>query len=45
MADETGVFVCMGNGKEEVKKRATLVTSKVGENGVYLALVQLGLLP
>lgn len=44
MADETGVFVCMGNGKEEVKERATFVTSRIEEDGVYLALVKLGLL-
>ena len=42
MADACSAFVCMGNGKEEVKKVATLVAPRIEENGLAVALKKLG---
>ncbi|MCR5078674.1 MAG: HAD-IIB family hydrolase [Bacilli bacterium] len=44
MARSTGVFVCMGNGKEEAKKAATFVTDRIENDGVEKALIKLGLI-
>ena len=38
LADAVGQFVCMGNGKDEVKKHATFVTTPVWDNGVLQGL-------
>ncbi len=35
MAEHVGSFVCMGQGKDEVKKIATYVSTPVWEDGVY----------
>lgn len=37
-------FVCMGNGREEVKQAADMVTDEIWNDGVKNALVKLGLL-
>ena len=42
MADACSTFVCMGNGKEEVKKVAALVAPRIEENGLAVALKKLG---
>ncbi|HBS02639.1 MAG TPA: hypothetical protein DEA63_02085 [Firmicutes bacterium] len=42
MADACSAFVCMGNGKEEVKKVATLVAPRIEDNGLAAALKKLG---
>ena len=44
MAEHTGIFVCMGNGKEEVKAAATYVTKRVEEDGIEHALKRFGLI-
>lgn len=41
MAEEVGYFVCMGNGKDEVKKVSNMVTKKVWESGVKFAIDEL----
>ena len=38
------IGIAMGNAKEEVKKRADMVTSHIDEEGLYHALDRLGLL-
>jgi len=44
MMDYAGIGIAMGNAKEEVKKRADMVTSHIDEEGLYHALDRLGLL-
>lgn len=44
MARSTGVFVCMGNGREEVKQVATFVTDRIEDDGILNALKRLNLL-
>lgn len=44
MSDATGIFVCMGNGKDEVKKVANYVTSDVASDGVTKALLHFKIL-
>jgi Cof subfamily protein (haloacid dehalogenase superfamily) len=43
IAEHVGSFVCMGNGKDEVKKVATYVTSEVWSDGVLQGLKHFGL--
>ena len=38
MFDFAGISVCVGNGREEVKKHATYVTKPVSEDGIKYAL-------
>jgi Cof subfamily protein (haloacid dehalogenase superfamily) len=45
MFQELGVSVAMGNATDEVKKHAKLETAPAYENGVYLALKRLHLIP
>lgn len=40
MFNNTGISVCMNNGKQEAKKEATFVTKDVWDHGVYHALKQ-----
>lgn len=42
MSEACGCFVCMGNGKEETKKKATFVTKRIEEDGLSYALDYLG---
>lgn len=44
MMDYAGIGIAMGNAREEVKKRADMVTSHIDEDGLYHALDRLGLL-
>lgn len=44
MFENVGCSVAMGNGDEEVKKLATIVTSNINENGLYNAFKLLGLI-
>ena len=44
MMDYAGIGIAMGNAREEVKKRADMVTSHIDEEGLYRALDRLGLL-
>lgn len=44
LAEHVGKFVCMGNGKDEVKKHASYVTSAVWDDGVLQGLKHFGLL-
>ena len=44
MSTATGIFVCMGNGKEEVKKAANYVTSNVENDGITKALLHFKIL-
>ncbi len=44
MASSCGCFVCMGNGKEEVKQVATYVTSRIEDDGIAKAIEHLGVL-
>ena len=44
MMEYAGIGVAMGNAKEEVKKRADMVTTHIDEDGIYHALEKLGLL-
>lgn len=41
---DSSFFVCMGNGKEEVKKAADYVAPPIGEDGLAKALRDLGVL-
>lgn len=41
MAKETGFFICMGNGKDEVKNVSQMVADNVWDSGVKIALDQL----
>ncbi len=41
MAREVGTFICMANGKDEVKKVAKLITKEVWNSGVAYAIDQL----
>ena len=41
---DASFFVCMGNGKEEVKAKADYVCKPIGEDGLALALRELGVL-
>lgn len=38
MEKETGIFVCMGNGKPEVKEAANYVTDRIEDDGIAHAL-------
>ncbi|MGM9873691.1 MAG: HAD family hydrolase [Bacilli bacterium] len=38
MFENVGVSICLGNGKEEVKKHATFVTEEIWNDGVKIAL-------
>ncbi len=42
MSEACGTFVCMGNGKEEVKKHADFVTKRIEDDGLAFALENLG---
>lgn len=42
MSEACGTFVCMGNGKEEVKKHASFVTERIEDDGLLFALESLG---
>lgn len=42
MGNACGTFVCMGNGKEEVKKAASFVTKRIEDDGILYALESLG---
>ena len=44
MAMQTGLFVAMGNGKEEVKKVASFVTDSIENDGLEKALKYYGLI-
>lgn len=44
MMEYAGIGVAMGNAREEVKKRADMVTEAIGEDGLYLAFERLGLI-
>lgn len=44
MKDACGIFIAMGNGKEEVKKHAHFVTKPIDEDGVAHGLERIGLL-
>ncbi len=44
MAEQVKTFVCMNNGKDEVKKVASFVTKDVWDDGVYYALLHYGLI-
>lgn len=44
MGEATGTFVCVGNGREEVKKVATYVTSRIEDDGIERALKHFKLL-
>lgn len=43
MAQHVGTFVCMGQGKDEVKKQASYITTPVWDDGVERALQHFGL--
>ncbi|MCR4562917.1 MAG: HAD-IIB family hydrolase [Bacilli bacterium] len=43
IAEHVKTFVCLGNGKDEVKKVATYVTDNIWDNGVKNALIHFGL--
>ncbi len=43
MMDYAGIGIAMGNAKDEVKKRADMITAHIDEDGIYLALEKLGL--
>jgi len=42
--NQASFLVCMGNGRDEVKKEADLVTDEIWNDGVKNALIKLGLL-
>lgn len=42
MSEACGTFVCMGNGKDEVKKHAHFVTKRIEDDGLAFALESLG---
>ena len=44
MIKAAGVGVCMGNGSDDVKAAADLVTTDVNDDGIYNAFVKLGLI-
>lgn len=44
MLEYANIGVAMGNAKEEVKKRANIVTDDIDENGIYNAFQKLGLI-
>ena len=44
MIKAAGIGVCMGNGSDDVKAVADVVTTTVDEGGIYNAFVQLGLI-
>ena len=44
MLKAAGIGVAMGNGEDELKKAADLVTDDIDDDGVYRALVRLGIL-
>ena len=41
MVDETGCFVCMGNGKEEAKQVASYIAPRISEDGLARAIYDL----
>lgn len=41
---DSAFFVCVGNGKEEVKKAADYVSPRISEDGILIALEDLGIL-
>ena len=41
---ETGISVAMGNGSKELKEKVDFVTDDINDDGVYKALVKLGLI-
>lgn len=43
MMEYAGIGVAMGNAREDVKRRADMVTDPIGEDGLYHAFVKLGL--
>ena len=45
MIEYAGIGVAMGNAKDEVKACADYVTDSVSDDGVYTALLRLGILP
>lgn len=44
MMEYAGVGVAMGNARDDVKKRADMVTTAIGEDGIYRAFEVLGLM-
>ena len=44
MMEYAGMSVAMGNARDEVKKRAGMVTDAIGDDGLYNAFVRLGLI-
>ena len=44
MIQAAGIGVAMGNGQEELKKEADLICPPMAEDGIYRALLELGLL-
>lgn len=44
MMEYAGIGVAMGNALDDVKQRADLMTKPIGEDGLYLAFEQLGLI-
>ncbi|MGM0216034.1 HAD family hydrolase [Enterococcus sp. AZ109] len=44
MFEKVGFSIAMGNGNEELKRRASYVTDTVGNDGIWKACVDLGLL-
>lgn len=44
MMEYAGVSIAMGNAREEVKKRADMVTTAVDDDGIYHAFVNCGLI-
>ena len=44
MLSHVGVGVAMGNGSEEAKAASDMVTSPIGQDGVFNALSRLGLI-
>jgi hydroxymethylpyrimidine pyrophosphatase-like HAD family hydrolase len=38
MVPQVGIFVCVGNGKDEVKKAATYVSKPIAEDGILESL-------
>ncbi|HPN60537.1 MAG TPA: HAD hydrolase family protein, partial [Bacilli bacterium] len=44
MVRDAGIGIAMGNAAEKVKRVAKIVTSDVGDDGVYQALMSIGLI-
>lgn len=44
MADQVSKFICVGNGREEVKKKASMVCPAITEDGIEIALKELKLI-